>query len=106
MPLEIRPCRRFSICCPVTFIVGRFQEHGTVWNISLTGWRFSGNLPLKERWLRGIDVRDRLLLARMVDENRGRGGYDLETLVIDDESQEDLDEYLWQRLAESAEDIE
>jgi len=42
----------------------------------------------------------------MVDENRGRGGYDLETLVIDDESQEDLDEYLWQRLAESAEDIE
>ena len=42
----------------------------------------------------------------MVDENRGRGGYDLETLVIDDESQEDLDEYLWQRPAESAEDIE
>ena len=30
--------------------------------------------------------------------------YGAETLVIDDESQEDLDEYLWQRLAESAED--
>jgi len=66
-----------------------------VWNISLTGWRFSGNLPLKDRWLRGIDVHDRLLLARVVDENRGRGGDDVETLVIDDDSQEDLDEYLW-----------
>ena len=65
----------------------------------------SGNLPLKERWLRGIDVRDRLLLARVVDETRGRGGYDVETLVMDDESQEDLDEYLWQRLEESEDSI-
>jgi hypothetical protein len=106
MPFEIRPYRRFSICCPVTFIVGRFQGHGTVWNVSRSGWRFSGNLPLRERWLRGIDVRDRLLLARMVDENRGRGGYDVETLEIDDDSPEDWDAYLWQRLVESAENIE
>jgi len=32
--------------------------------------------------------------------------YGLETLVINDESQEDLDDYLWQRLVESAENIE
>ena len=43
-----------------------------------------------------MDVRDRLLLARMVDENRGRGGYDVETLVMDDESREDVEEYIWQ----------
>jgi uracil-DNA glycosylase family 4 len=36
-------------------------------------------LPIKEDWVRGINVRDSLLLARMVDENRGAGGYDLET---------------------------
>lgn len=36
----------------------------------------------KESWLRGIDVRDSLLLARMVDENRGKGGYALESLFL------------------------
>lgn len=36
----------------------------------------------KEKWLRGIDVRDSLLLARMVDENRGKGGYGLEPLML------------------------
>jgi DNA polymerase I-like protein with 3'-5' exonuclease and polymerase domains len=36
-------------------------------------------LPIKEDWVRGVAVRDSLLLARMVDENRGAGGYDLET---------------------------
>jgi len=41
----------------------------------------------------------------MVDENRGRGGDDVETLKIDDESPEDLDEYLWQRREESDESI-
>jgi len=49
-----------------------------------------------------MDVRDRLLLARMVDETRGRGGEDVETLVMDDDSQEEVDESLWQRREESA----
>src|SRR5215472_7798548 len=31
-----------------------------------------------------------------------RGGEDVETLVMDDDSQEDVDESLWQRLEESA----
>lgn len=36
----------------------------------------------KESWLQGKDVRDSLLLARMVDENRGKGGYGLEALML------------------------
>ena len=36
----------------------------------------------KESWLRGIDVQDSFLLARMVDENRGKGGYALEPLLL------------------------
>lgn len=36
----------------------------------------------KERWLQGKDVRDSLLLARMADENRGKGGYGLEALML------------------------
>ena len=77
-----------------------------MWSISLTGWRCSGDLPLKERWLRGIDVRDHLLLARMVDETRGRGGYDVETFVMDDESHDDLEESLWQRREKPAANID
>ena len=40
------PPRRFPVCCPVTYQCGDFEGHGTVWNLSLTGWRISGNLPL------------------------------------------------------------
>ena len=31
----------------MTYHVGDFEGHGTVWNLSLAGWRFSGNLPLR-----------------------------------------------------------
>jgi hypothetical protein len=36
----------------------------------------------KDRWLRGLDIRDSLLLARMADENRGKGAYGLESLLL------------------------
>ena len=44
---SIRPFRRFPVCCPVTYHAGLFEGQGTVWNLSLTGWRFSGDLPLR-----------------------------------------------------------
>ena len=47
MPFTIRPFRRFPVCCPVTYQVCHFEGHGTVWNLSRIGWRFSGNLPLR-----------------------------------------------------------
>ena len=46
MPFTIRPDRRFPICCPVTYHAGLSEGHGTVWNISLSGWRLSGDLPM------------------------------------------------------------
>lgn len=36
----------------------------------------------KEDWVKGLSVRDSLLLARMADENRGKGGYELENLFL------------------------
>lgn len=36
----------------------------------------------RDSWLRGLDVKDSFLLARMYDENRGKGGYGLETLLL------------------------
>lgn len=36
----------------------------------------------RDSWLRGIDIRDSLLLARMHDENGGKGAYGLEALLL------------------------
>ncbi len=56
---------------------------------TLVGHSITGDLDqlvklglAKERWLRGCEIRDSFLLARMVDENRGKGGYGLEALLL------------------------
>ncbi len=47
MPFSIRPFRRFPVQCSVTYNAGPFQGQGTVWNLSCTGWRLSGDLPMR-----------------------------------------------------------
>ncbi len=101
MPFLIRPFRRFPVCCPVTYQCGLFEGHGTVWNLSLVGWRFSGNLPLRFGEVCSLTVnlptQQRIYIAaRIVRWVRGEE-YGVETLVIDDESREDVEEYLTSR---------
>jgi len=47
MPFSIRPFRRFPVQCAVTYNAGPFQGEGTVWNLSCSGWRLSGDLPMR-----------------------------------------------------------
>jgi hypothetical protein len=47
MAFLVRPYRRFPLCCSVTYSLGLCKGHGIVWNFSLSGWRLSGNLPLR-----------------------------------------------------------
>ncbi len=47
MPFSIRPDRRFPICYPVAYHAGLSKGHGMIWNISVNGWRLSGNVPLQ-----------------------------------------------------------
>jgi hypothetical protein len=47
MPFLIRLYRRFPVQCSVTYRAGPFQGQGTVWNLSCTGWRLSGDLPMR-----------------------------------------------------------
>ncbi|HXF04736.1 MAG TPA: PilZ domain-containing protein [Blastocatellia bacterium] len=101
MPFTIRPYRRFPVYYPVTYQTGLFEGHGTVWNLSLTGWRFSGNLPLRIGEVCSLTVTLSIdqtiyVAAGVVRWVRGEE-YGVETLVIDDESREELDEHLWQR---------
>ena len=56
MPFSIRPHRRFPVFCPVTYHWGDFEGRGTVWNVFLTGWRISGNLPLRVKEVCSLTV--------------------------------------------------
>lgn len=47
MPFTIRLFRRFPLQCSVTYNAGPFLGQGTVWNLSCTGWRLSGDLPMR-----------------------------------------------------------
>jgi PilZ domain len=47
MSFSIRPHRRFPVHCALTYNAGPFQGHGTVWNLSCSGWRLSGDLPMR-----------------------------------------------------------
>jgi len=46
MPFSIRTHRRFPVCCLVTYHAC-LSGQGTVWNLSCTGWRLSGDLPVR-----------------------------------------------------------
>ena len=47
MPFTLRPFHRFPVQCSVTYIAGSFQGQDTIWNLSCTGWRLSGDLPMR-----------------------------------------------------------
>lgn len=47
MPFSIRSYRRFPVHCAVTYQAGPFQGQGTVWNLSCSGWRLTGDLPMR-----------------------------------------------------------
>jgi hypothetical protein len=102
MPFTIRPYRRFPVYCPVTYQTGLFEGHGTGWNLSLVGWRFSGNLPLRVGEVCSLTVnlptqQRAYIAAGIVRWVRGEE-CGVETLVIDDESREDMEQYLWQQI--------
>jgi hypothetical protein len=76
-----------------------FEGHGTVWNLSLTGFRFCGNLPLRvgEVCSLTVDLPDHstiYLAAAIVRWVRG-DEYGVETLVMDEESREDVKDSSW-----------
>src|SRR5215831_1171679 len=107
MPLIVRPYRRVPVSCPLIYQTGLFEGYGTVWNLSLTGWRFSGDLPLRIGEVCSLTVQLPpyqlvYVAAGIVRWVRGGEEYGVETLVMDDESREELEEYVWQRGEDSA----
>ncbi len=101
MPFSIRPFRRSPVQCSVTYHVGPFQGQGTVWNLSLNGWKLSGDLPLRVGETCSLTVNlpnqeSIFVVAAGVRWARGQE-YGLETLVVEKQTQSRL-EHLIERL--------
>ena len=96
MPFSIRPFRRFPVCCPVTYHAGLREGHGIVWNLSVNGWRLSGDVPLRvgQTCPLIVNVPNQLSLfiaGAIVRWVRGQE-YGLETLVVNKQTQSRMEE--------------
>jgi hypothetical protein len=102
MPFKIRPHRRFPFCCPATYHVGLREGHGIVWNLSVNGWRLSGDVPLRVGQTYPVTVhlpnQESLVVAAAIvrwvrdwDQE-----YGLETLVVNQQTQKRVEQLVHQ----------
>ena len=110
MPFSIRPYRRFPVHCPVSYNAGPSQGQGTVWNISVNGWKLSGDVPLRVGQMCPLTVtlpnqESIVVAAAIVRWARGEE-YGLETLAIDKEIHSRLKHVIKQLEQDSVESIE
>ena len=113
LPKTLCPCRlafrRSPVQCSVTYHVGPFQGQGTVWNLSLNGWKLSGDLPLRVGETCSLTVNlpnqsSIVVAAAIVRWVRGQE-YGLETLVVEKQTHSQLEHLVKQLVQESVESI-
>ena len=105
MAFSIRAYRRSPVQCSVTYHAGPFQGQGTVWNLSLNGWKLSGDVPLRVGETCSLTVNlpnqeSIFAAAAIVRWVRGQE-YGLETLVADKQTHSRL-EHVVKRLAQDS----
>ena len=110
MPLTTRPYRRSPVQCSVTYHAGPFQGQGTVWNLSLNGWKLSGDVPLRVGQTCSLTVNlpnqpSIVVAAAIVRWVRGQE-YGLETLVVEKQTHGRLLQVFKRLAQESVERIE
>ena len=110
MPFSIRPFRRFPVCCPVTYHAGLSEGRGTVWTLSVNGWRLSGDVPLRVGQTCPLTVHlpnqlSLFVAGAIVRWVRGQE-YGLETLVADMPTQSRVEQLVHQLEQVSLEGIE
>jgi hypothetical protein len=110
MPFLIRPCQRFPVYCTVTYRAGLVQGQGTVWNFSLSGWKFSGDVPLQVGQTCSLTVNlpieERIVVAAAIVRWVRGQEFGLETLSIEKQTHSRV-EHVIKRLVEvSGESIE
>jgi hypothetical protein len=110
MPFAIRSHRRFSVYCSVTYHAGLFQGQGTVWDLSLSGWKLSGDVPLQVGQTCSLTVnlpieKSICVTAAVVRWVRGQE-FGLETLAIEKQTHSRVEHVIKRLVEESCENIE
>ena len=95
--------------CSVTYHTGPVQGQGTVWNLSLNGWKLSGDLPLRVGQTCSLTVNllnqeSIFVTAVIVRWVRGQE-YGLETLVVEEQTHSRLERLIKRLVQESFESI-
>ncbi len=109
MPFSIRPFRRFPVHCSFSYNAGPFQGQGTVWNLSCTGWRLSGDLPMRPGEALSLTVtlpnEQRIdVPVAVVRWSRGQE-FAVENLVIETHTHARLQHYVTRLVQEPAENV-
>lgn len=103
MAFVIRPYRRLSAQCPVTYERLYEEGHGTAWNVSPTGFRVSGTLPLQPGDVCSLKVslptKSVSVLAGVVRWAHGKD-FGIETLLMDKRDEARLTAYVRDRITE------
>lgn len=102
MPFVIRPYHRLAAGCPVTYERLFEEGEGTVWDLSPTGLRLSGTLPLQVGDVCSLKVKlptntGVSILAGIVRWVRG-DDYGVQTLVMEKRAQVKLNAYIRDRM--------
>ena len=99
MCFSIRPYCRFPVQCAVTYNAGPFQGQGTVWNLSCSGWRLSGDLPLRIGEICSLTVnfpnQQHIMVAEPVVRWVGQNEYGIETITIQIHTHLRLQHFFW-----------
>ncbi len=109
MSFSIRPDRRFPVCCPVTYHVGLSQGHGMVWNLSMNGWRLSGDVLLRVGQTCPLTItvpNQQGLFVAAVTVRWARGQeYGVETVVVEKQVQSRVEHWVTRLAQESVESL-
>ena len=103
MPFVLRPYRRLPVVSPVTYEHGWREGRGIVWNLSSTGWRLSGDLPLEPGAICSLTVmlpttKPVSVAAGVVRWVRG-GDVGIETLAMNGKAQAQHGQYIGERMS-------
>jgi hypothetical protein len=102
MPFALRHHYRFPVFSPVRYEVELRDGYGTVTNLSHNGWRIHGNLPVNIGDVCSLKVR--LATMKWVYVSAGIVRWvegeecGIETVVMNDEAQAKLDDYIQERV--------
>ena len=107
MPFTLRLYQRFPVHCAVTYHAGLFQGHGTVWDLSLSGWKLSGDVSLQVGQTCSLTVNlpneERICVATAIVRWVRGQEFGLETLAIERQTHRRVEHVIERLVQESGE---